>query len=564
MSRNFEGSGPSWQAIPYTPPDPLPQSVDAQSVIALAYVSTLSLLVPYGVHRLWMIRHHRWGGESQLKPHRKSSAQDVRGSGVTVQLPLYNERTVAQRLLRSVELLVAPPGGLEIQILDDSTDETRELVEREVARLLEKGIDAKLIRRSQRLGFKAGALDGGLRQAKYDLLCVFDADFVPRPDFLLRSLPHFADPGIGMLQSRWGHINRDESNLTRAQATLLDGHFVIEHKVRHDEGLFFNFNGTAGIWRRQAIEDGGGWQHDTLTEDLDLSYRAQLAGWRFRYDHRLIAPAELPGTMNAFKSQQNRWARGSMQVLRKLGPRLLRADIGWRKRAEALAHLTSYIGAPGVLLIGALLPLLVTRELQVPGWVHLGAFVISTLSIFSFYSRSQKSVGRARGARWRDTLLAVALGTGMCVSQTKAILQGMFGKTGTFTRTPKSGDASSDQHYRAKLRGWAGEELLLSLWLGWGILTALLEGQWGALPFLCLYFGGFTWVGAMSLKEALSVLRSAPGQATFEGDPDGQHSDQSTNAGHEPLLGEKVTADLDNHGADRDAEHDDRWQRVGQ
>ena len=306
-----------------------------------------------------------------------------------------------------------------------------------------------------------------------------------------------------MVQARWGHENRDESNLTRAQATLLDGHFVIEHKVRHDNALFFNFNGTAGVWRRRAIEDGGGWQHDTLTEDLDLSYRAQLAGWRFRYLPDVVAPAELPPGIAAFKSQQHRWAKGSMQVVRKLGRRILSSGEPWRVRREAFAHLTAYLGAPCVLVMSLLLPLLVDHALDVPQWVHLAAFALCTLSVLSFYEGSQRALGRRLGERLRDTLMAVALGTGMCVSQTRAVLEGLLPRTGTFVRTPKRGDAPQSQQYAALLRGLPGVELLLAAWFAWGLAGAVRGGKWGVLPFLALFFASFLWVGTLSLRDAL-------------------------------------------------------------
>ena len=265
------------------------------------YLVTLAVLGLYGLHRVWMLRGFRWPGTGE--PERRSEGELP---FVTVQLPLFNERTVAVRLLRAVGRLDYPADRFEIQVLDDSTDETRVLVDAEVARLRERGLAAVAVRRVGRHGYKAGALDHGMESARGDLLCIFDADFMPEPDFLRRMVPRFEDERVGMVQARWSHANREESVLTRAQSTLLDGHFVIEHKVRADHDLYFNFNGTAGIWRRAAIEDAGGWEHDTLTEDLDLSYRAQLAGWRFVYAPLVCAPAEVPPDIAAFKSQQHR------------------------------------------------------------------------------------------------------------------------------------------------------------------------------------------------------------------------------------------------------------------
>lgn len=455
----------------------------------------MGLLAIYGAHRLWMVRHFHWG-DRVAEPALET------WPGVTVQLPVFNERTVVRRLIRAAGRLRHPAGELELQVLDDSTDETCAIVDEEIAALVAAGVDAKVVRRPDRVGFKAGALDRGLALARYDLICVFDADFLPDPNFLERMLPHLADPGIGMAQARWGHENRDESALTRAQATLLDGHFVIEHKVRHDGHLFFNFNGTAGIWRRRTIEEAGGWQHDTLTEDLDLSYRAQLAGWRFHYAPEVVAEAELPPGIAAFKSQQHRWAKGSMQVVRKLGPRILGSNEPWRVRREAFAHLTAYVGAPCVLMMSLLLPLLVDHELAVPQWLHLLAFLLCTVSVLTFYEGSQRAIGRRLGERLRDTLMAVVLGTGMCVSQTRAVIEGLLPWTGTFVRTPKRGDNSDAQPYVALLKGLPGIELVLAAWFAWGLAAALRGGKWGVLPFLLLFFVSFLWVGTLSLRDA--------------------------------------------------------------
>src|SRR5947199_9951442 len=260
---------------------------------------------------------------------------------VTVQLPLYSEMYVAERLIDAVCRLDYPAGRLEIQVLDDSTDETTEIVERIVAGYRAEGVDIRLLHRTDRTGFKAGALEAGLKVARGEFIAIFDADFMPTPDFLLRLMPHFAGSKVGMVQARWGHINQDYSLLTKIQSILLDGHFVLEHGGRNRSGRFFNVDGTAGIWRRVAIDDAGGWQHDTLTEDLDLSYRAQLRGWRFVFVSGVIAPAEVPVEMNGFKSQQHRWAKGSIQTCRKLLPTILRSDLPLGVKAEAFFHLTA-------------------------------------------------------------------------------------------------------------------------------------------------------------------------------------------------------------------------------
>jgi len=470
-------------------------------MIADAYLGTLLLLALYGLHRCMLLWRFRWtpselGEATHLPP-------------VTVQLPLYDERTVAARLIRAVGELDYPGERLEIQVLDDSDDETRAIVDREVARLRERGLRAHVVRRADRTGFKAGALDHGMRLARGDLLCIFDADFLPRPDFLRRMVAPFQDPDVGMVQARWEHVNREESVLTRAQSTLLDGHFVIEHKVRADEGLFFNFNGTAGVWRSAAIESAGGWQHDTLTEDLDLSYRAQLAGWRFVYAPAVCAPAEVPPDIASFKSQQHRWAKGSVQVARKLGGRIRRADVPLRVKIEAAAHLTGNVGYPLVLLLALFLPLSISSESRLGAWWHFAVFALCTVSVIAFYERSQRALGRTVGARLRDVPAAISLGIGMCVSQTRAVLEGLFEETGEFVRTPKRGDASAGRSYRALLRGLPGIELLLAAWFVWGIGRAVVNGAWGPLPFLLLFLSGFGWVGALSLRDWLRARMSA-------------------------------------------------------
>jgi hypothetical protein len=335
-------------------------------------------------------------------------------------------------------------------------------------------------------------------------VAVFDADFLPRPDFLRRLVPAFRDERVGMVQARWEHLNRDETRFTRAEAALLDGHFVIEHTVRFDHGLFFNFNGTAGIWRRTAIEDAGGWQHDTLTEDLDLSYRAQLAGWRFVYAPHVTAPAEVPAEIAAFQSQQHRWAKGSVQVARKLGARIARADLPLAIKLEAFAHLTGNTGYPFVVALAALLPIATTDGVSMSQAWHLAAFLVCTFSVIVFYERGQRAIGRPLRQRLFDVPAAMALGIGMSVAQTRAVLSGLFRESGEFVRTPKRGDAPAAARYRALLGKGPWLELLFAHWFAFGLVRAVLAGMWSSLPFLALFFAGFAWVGVLSLRERVS------------------------------------------------------------
>src|SRR5581483_6922760 len=308
-----------------------------ETLTLAAYFFVLIILAVYGWHRYYLVWLYMKNREKQPKDLPALDPTPV----VTIQLPLYNEMYVADRLIQSVCEIDYPRDRLEIQVLDDSTDETRSIAELAVRRHAAQGIDIKYYHRVDRTGYKAGALEAGMRVARGEYIGIFDADFIPARDFLLRLMPHFVDPKVGMVQARWGHINQDYSLLTKIQAILLDGHFILEHGGRNRSGRFFNFNGTAGVWRRTAIEDAGGWQHDTLTEDLDLSYRAQLRGWRFVFVPDVIAPAEVPVEMNGFKSQQHRWAKGSIQTCRKLLPTILRSDLPFGVKAEAFFHLTA-------------------------------------------------------------------------------------------------------------------------------------------------------------------------------------------------------------------------------
>jgi cellulose synthase/poly-beta-1,6-N-acetylglucosamine synthase-like glycosyltransferase len=470
--------------------------------IEWVYLAVLAVLAVYGAHRLWLLVGFRWPTREAAPMGAPADASAEPLPVVTVQLPLYNERTVASRLLRAVGELDYPRELFEVQVLDDSSDETSALVDAQVAALRQRGVDASVLRRPTRAGFKAGALDFGMRSARGELLCVFDADFRPPPGFLRELVPALRDSSVGMVQARWEHENRAASALTRAQSILLDGHFVIEHTVRHARGLFFNFNGTAGLWRRAAIEGAGGWQHDTLTEDLDLSYRAQLAGWRFVYKPLTTAPAEVPPTLAAFQSQQRRWAKGSVQVARKLGGTILRADVPWRVKLEAFLHLTGNAGYPLVLLLAVLLPLTLAVEPRLDGFAHLAGFLLCTCSVILFYDASQRAIGRPLRARLFDIPAAMALGIGMCASQTRAVLEGLFGGTGAFVRTPKQGGAPARLAYRSSARGWPWIELALAAWFGVAIPVALARQLFGVLPFLLLFFAGFAWVAGLALQEA--------------------------------------------------------------
>src|SRR5215212_551384 len=324
-----------------------------ETLILVLYFFVLSILAIYGWHRYYLVYlYMKNRGRAQRPPAPPDLAPLPR---VTIQLPIFNEMYVADRLIDAVCEMKYPSHLLEIQVLDDSTDETRDIAELAVRRHAAKGLDISYLHRVDRRGYKAGALEAGLQKASGEFIAIFDADFIPSADFLERTLPHFSDAKIGMVQARWGHINQDYSLLTKIQSILLDAHFVLEHGGRNRAGCFFNFNGTAGVWRREAIADAGGWQHDTLTEDLDLSYRAQLRGWRFVFLPHVVAPAEVPVEMNSFKSQQHRWAKGSIQTCMKLLPQILAADVPFGIKAEAAFHLTANFAYPLMILLSLLM-----------------------------------------------------------------------------------------------------------------------------------------------------------------------------------------------------------------
>ncbi|MEM9290274.1 MAG: glycosyltransferase [Acidobacteriota bacterium] len=473
-------------------------------VILALYYLTLGILALYGLHRLLLVtlywRHARRPLEIPAEPETWPR--------VTVQLPLYNERYVARRLLTAIAALDYPRDRLEIQVLDDSTDDTRDLVASQVDDLQRQGVPIVHLHRENREGFKAGALAAGLEQAQGELVAVFDADFIPGADFLRRTVPYFQDDGIGMVQTCWDHVNREYSLLTQAQAVLLDGHFLVEHAARHRSGRFFNFNGTGGVWRRQTIEEAGGWQHDTLTEDLDLSYRAQLAGWRFLFLPEVKTPSELPMDVHGFKNQQHRWTKGSVQTARKLLWRILRSRLPWTVKTEAFVHLSANFSY----LLMIFLSLLVFPAMAVRGdrldaslpWIDLPLLIGATGSVLLFYAVSQ----RARGKSWLSSFawvpILMGLGIGLSVNNCRAVLEGMVERGGTFVRTPKYSIVDSQQRwqdlaYRARKNLSFLLEGFLTLYLALCLLLAAAWQMWLALPFLYLFFHGYGTMFLLSL-----------------------------------------------------------------
>jgi cellulose synthase/poly-beta-1,6-N-acetylglucosamine synthase-like glycosyltransferase len=434
---------------------------------------------------------------------------------VTVQLPIYNEPLVVRRLIDSAARLNYPSDKLSIQVLDDSTDDTTRQAEEQVEYWKSRGKNITLIHRTVRSEYKAGALQNGLEHTASNYLAIFDADFIPPSAWLKKALEPFLEPNgkyIGMVQTRWGHINEALSPLTRAQALLLDGHFGIEQRVRSDEGLFFGFNGTAGLWRRQCILDGGGWHGDTLSEDLDLSYRAQLKGWRFRYLPSVVAPAELPMTMSAFKIQQFRWAKGSMQAVRKNVPRILRAPIGWWKKWEGLIHISGFSVHPMMILMVLLsLPLALLGGQALKGlpmaWLGIG-----TLGAPLLFAAAEWSLYPNRGwwKRFAWLPLLTMLGTGVAVSNTKAVISGLLNIHTPFQRTPKTGTGPLRRRSGRTLREpvvidsvtWM--ELALAVYSFFVVVIDIRYHNWINAIFLSIYTAGFAWVALATLWEAFS------------------------------------------------------------
>ncbi|MGD8863316.1 MAG: glycosyltransferase [Myxococcales bacterium] len=476
-------------------------------VIIAFYMAVLSILGLYGFHRghlLYLYWRHR--KDAPTPPREFDELPRV-----TVQLPMYNEMYVAERLLEGVASIDYPKDKLEIQVLDDSTDETTEIARRKADELAARGYDVTFHHRDNRHGFKAGALEEGLHVAKGDFVMVFDADFVPTPGIVKELIHHFTDPKVGMVQARWGHLNREYSLLTRVQSMMLDGHFVIEHIARNRSGRFFNFNGTAGIWRRAAIIDAGGWEHDTLTEDMDLSFRAQMRGWRFVYVPTALAPAEIPCEMNSFKGQQFRWAKGSAQTTKKLIWQVIKADLPLKIKIECLFHLTNNFAYLFLVMLAALqLPNMIMRQrMDNPELLLLDVplFCATCISIVVFYLTTHAALyGNLRDAVKRLPLM-MAVSIGLSINNARAVLEGLLGVQSEFVRTPKHGVRKHDDGWITKRYKASAANFGTFLEIGFGlyivatILLAIATGSWVSVPFLVLFMVGFLYVGSLSLYQ---------------------------------------------------------------
>jgi cellulose synthase/poly-beta-1,6-N-acetylglucosamine synthase-like glycosyltransferase len=494
--------------------------------LLIPYFAVMIVLALYGIHRYTMCyQYFKYRRNYDPNPPRLFGELPL----VTIQLPIFNEQFVIDRLIDSVCSIEYPHERLEIQVLDDSTDETTEVAAAIVERYAALGHPIVYIHRTNRHGFKAGALDAGLKVAKGEFVAIFDADFVPPTDWLMKVVHHFAEPEIGMVQTRWTHLNRDYSMLTQIEAILLDGHFVLEHGARVRSGEYFNFNGTAGMWRRQAIVDGGGWQHDTLTEDTDLSYRSQMAGWRFKYLPEVECPSELPIEMTTFKTQQARWAKGLIQTSIKVLPMVFRSKTSRRNKVEAVYHLTANMSYPLMVVMSALLiPAMICRFYQ--GWfqmllIDVPLFTASTFSIAVFYLMSERELFPKT---WKKTFyylpFLMALGIGLTVTNTKAVMEALFGIKSAFVRTPKyrvaqKGEKSQAAKYRKRLKLAPWIELLLGCYFALAILYTFSNHNYFTAPFLILFVIGYWYTGLMSLLQGRFERWRSGGASAEESSP---------------------------------------------
>ncbi len=481
-----------------------------EDLILLVYFISLTILFSFGIHGLVMLYYYRKTRHISIPNGEIIGEYPV----VTIQLPMFNELYVVERLIKSVCNINYPKDKLHVQVLDDSTDESIQVAENLVKEYQAKGFDIEYIHRTNREGYKAGALKAGLEYAKGEYVAIFDADFVPREDFLMKTIPHFIDNNVGMVQTRWEHLNEDYSFITRAAALALDGHFVMEQQVRNKSGFFINFNGTAGVWRKDCIIDAGNWHADTLTEDLDLSYRAQLRGWRFVFLNDVTSPAELPADINALKTQQFRWTKGAVETAIKILPQVFKSSLPYKIKLECFIHLTSNIVFPFIILVAILnIPLVVIKN-TVGGYdgyyTLMSVFVLASISTFMFYMFAQRAIH----LDWRRRLLLfpvfLAGSMGFAVNNTKAVLEALINKKTGFERTPKYNiegekDQWKNKKYVQKRIHWTVIiELLLAVYYVVGIAISAYYLEIAAIPFQLMFLLGFGTVGWMSLRHALA------------------------------------------------------------
>ncbi|MEY2720012.1 MAG: hypothetical protein RLZZ273_1378 [Bacteroidota bacterium] len=492
-----------------------------EDILLAVYFLSLCVLFAFGLHGLVMIYYYH---KTQKVTHQEPAVDSNNLPVVTIQLPFYNELYVVDRLVEAVCEIDYPKDKLEIQLLDDSTDETVDISRSLAERFRTQGFDIKHIHRTNRQGFKAGALKEGLAAARGEFVAIFDADFIPKSDFLRKTIPYFADNKVGMVQTRWEHLNEDYSYLTKAQALALDGHFVIEQQIRHKAGFFINFNGTAGIWRKSTIEDAGNWHSDTLAEDLDLSYRAQLRGWRFVFLNGVTSPAELPADINSLKTQQFRWTKGAVETAKKLLPSVWKSGLSLKHKLECTVHLTSNIVFPFIMMVAFLnVPIVVIKNTassnpnQMFGLMSyadfysiMSIFVLASISTFLFYMYAQRAIH----LDWQRRLLLfpvfMAGSMGLAVNNTRAVIEAIIGKKTEFKRTPKfaikqNGDDWKKKRYVQKKVSWIViVELAFAAYFVFGIANSFRYAEIAAIPFQLMFLFGFGTVGVLSLRHAIS------------------------------------------------------------
>jgi len=491
-----------------------------QLLLLALYVPLTCLLGCYGLYRVGIV-------VSYLRVRRKNPVKPplpAKLPTVLVQIPVYNERKVVRRVLEAVEKLDYPRELMQIQLLDDSTDETTETAAQVCAEIASRGVAIEHVRRSNRQGFKAGALANGLKRNDSEFIAIFDADFVPPPDFLMETIPYFANPQVGLVQARWEHLNIDQNLLTRVQAFFIDGHFILESTYRHRTGRFFNFNGTGGIWRRRCIDDAGGWSATSLAEDTEISIRAYLKGWKFVYLRDLKVPAELPANVTAYKSQQHRWAKGYTEILREQIGRIWRTPIRFREKLEATLMLSNHAA---FLLIGVLtilhLPLVIVRST-----FHAGPFVafldllglnLVLIAFFAFYGLSQLEAGRLTLKRFLMIPLALGLGMALMVNSSRGVLEALFGHRSGFVRTPKEGDRH-DPSYRAHMAVWQSViEAAFGVYVCVSSLVLATHGGLVGLPLNLVVGGGFLYLGLGALRSHWRVPVPTPAVPAAAAEP---------------------------------------------
>lgn len=481
-----------------------------EDIILTAYLITLSILFFYGMHGFFLVYLYNKFKEVKFEP--KEYIKDL--PKVCIQLPIFNEALVVDRLIDAVCKINYPRDKIEIQVLDDSTDETQDVLKKIVEEKKKQGFNITYYHRDNRQGFKAGALKEGLEKTDAEFIAIFDADFIPNPEFLNRTIHYFADPKVGMVQTRWEHMNAEYSILTRAQALALDGHFVMEQQVRNKAGFFINFNGTAGIWRKRCILDAGNWQPDTLTEDLDLSYRAQLKGWKFIFLNDFTSPSELPIEINALKNQQFRWTKGAIETAKKILPLVWKSKVPLKIKLYSTFHLTMNIVFPLIVIAGLLnVPLVYVKNTgnYDEYFAFMSIFTLAFISSFLMYMYSQKDVYPDWKRRIYLFPVFMAGSMGFALNNTRAVLEGLINKKSEFVRTPKFRIESNLNNPHPKRKKYAVTkispmillELIFALWALFGIGLASFYSEIAAIPFLSMYFLGYGVIAVMSIKHAL-------------------------------------------------------------